>query len=272
MKRRVTALACTAVFAIGAAACGSGAGGPATISIGALQQAADNSQRADTQSFEFTADLDVKGQSLAMHGSGVVAGDGTSGRLAMSIPSVGDIQEILTPDGSYIDMGAALGTRLPDGKRWVFMSYADLSGQGGADLQSLRGDGGQTSSQALEYLQATSGDVEKVGEDTVNGSPATHYVTHVDYGEWSEQHMPDATPEQKAAVAKLGVVPMDVWIDGQDRVVKLSFEVGAPGLGGDGGRMKMTMQITGFGAPLDVQAPPADEVISLSDLQHSSAA
>ena len=34
----------------------------------------------------------------------------------------------------------------------------------------------------------------------------------------------------------------------------------------------MTMEITGFGEPLDVQAPPADEVISQSELQGSSTA
>jgi hypothetical protein len=34
----------------------------------------------------------------------------------------------------------------------------------------------------------------------------------------------------------------------------------------------MTMEITGYDVPLDVQAPPADEVISAAQLQGSSTA
>ena len=270
-RRIVVALtALTLGLALAVTACGSGGTGPATISVGTLRSAAANSQQADTQTFEFTADVDAKSQQLSMEGSGIVASDGKTGKLTMKIGSVGAIEEIITPDGVYIDMGSLLGTKLPDGKRWLFMSSDEIAGQSGTAAQSLQGDTGQTSTQALEYLQATTGNVERVGEDTVNGAPATHYVTHVDYGKWSEEHMPDATTAEKAKVAKLGVVPMDVWINGDDRVVKLSFDVDAASFGG--ARMKMTMEITGFGEPLDVQAPPADEVISQSELQGSSTA
>jgi hypothetical protein len=272
MKRWIAGLSTALVLGLAVTACGSGGTGPATISIATLRSAAANSQRADTQTFEFTADIDAKGQQLSMEGSGIVSSDGKTGRFTMTIPSVGDIEEILTPQGVYLDMGSVMGSKLPDGKRWLFMSADEIAGQAGAAAQSLQGDTGQTSTQALEYLQATTGDVEKVGEDTVNGAPATHYVTHVDYGKWSEEHMPDATAAERAKVAKLGVVRMDVWIDGQDRVVKLTFDLDAAGFGGDGARMKMTMEITDFGEPLDVQAPPADEVVTQSELAGSTKA
>lgn len=84
--------------------------------------------------------------------------------------------------------------------------------------------------------------------------------------------MPDATAAERAKVARLGIVPMDVWIDGHDRVVKLQFDVDASGTAGAGARMKMTMQITGFGGPLDVQPPPADEVVTQAELGGSSTA
>ncbi len=190
----------------------------------------------------------------------------------MTIPPVGDVQEIITPDGVYIDMGSLLGKMLPEGKQWLFMSRAEISGKSGVDLQQLGGQDSQTSTQALEYLQATTGDVEKVGEDTVAGAPATRYKTHMDYGKFSEEHMPNATAAEKAQIAKLGVVPMDVWINGDDRVVKMSFDVEGAGLGSAGGKMRMTMEITAFGEPLDVTPPPADQVITQSELDTSSAA
>jgi hypothetical protein len=209
----------------------------------------------------------MMGQELTMKGSGVVATDGSTGTLTMSIPSVGEMQEIITPDGYYIDMGTLLGSELPDGKRWLFMSYDDLAGESGVDLREPQQQNEQTSTQSLEYLQATTGDVEKVGEDTVAGRPATHYLTHLDYAKFAEEHMPDATAEQREQMAELGVVPIDVWINGDDEVVKMSFDMDASSFGARGATMRMTMEITAFGEPIDVQAPPADEVITQDELE-----
>ena len=267
--RRGVAVAGIAVSALLASACGSS--GPATISIGTLRAAAATSQAAKTQSYDFTADVAAKGEHLTMKGSGVVATDGSAGTLTMDIPPVGSIEERLTPDGIYMDLGSVESGKLPDGKRWLFMSYDDIKAQSGQDLRKLQQQN-QSSTQALEYLQSTSGDVDKVGEDTVNGAPATHYLAHIDYAKYAADKMPDATDAQRAKVAKLGTVPMDVWIDASDHVVKMSFAMDGSQIGTDGASVQMTMTITGYDQPLDVQAPPADEVISASELPGSSSA
>ena len=53
-------------------------------------------------------------------------------------------------------------------------------------------------------------------------------------------------------------MPVDVWIDDQDRVVKVTTT--APDIG------DVTFEITAFGVPVDVQAPPADQVEALPSL------
>jgi hypothetical protein len=244
-----------------------GGGGPATISIRTLRAAAEHSQTADTQTFEFSADISAKGHELTMKGSGIMAGDGKTGKLTMTVPSVGDMHEIITADGIYMELG---GAALPDGKKWLFIGYADIAGRTGVDLQQLQDQQGETSSQVLGYLRATTGDVEKVGDDTVAGAPATHYVTHVDYGKFSEEHMPAA---QRAKIAKLGVVPVDVWINGDDRVVKMAYDVDASATGGQGSKMRMTMEITGFGEPLRRAGPAGRRGVQrVGDLDRSTTA
>ena len=52
--------------------------------------------------------------------------------------------------------------------------------------------------------------------------------------------------------------PVDVWIDDQDRVVKLRGSVPQNG--------EITFEVTAFGVPVDVQAPPADQVVQLPGL------
>jgi hypothetical protein len=62
-------------------------------------------------------------------------------------------------------------------------------------------------------------------------------------------------------------VPVDVWIDDQDRVVKMQMSVQFPGFGGTkGGSIEMTIEITEFGVPVDVPAPPAEEVVPIGEL------
>jgi len=163
-------------------------------------------------------------------------------------------------------MGNLAAGKLPNGKRWLFLSYDDMATKSGHDLRKLK-DQNQSSTQALEYLQSPSGNVEKLGEDTVNGASATHYRADIDYAKFADEKMPDATDAQRAEIAKLGKMSMDVWIDSNDRVVKRSFEMDGSSVGAS---MKMTMEITGYDVPLDVQTPPADEVVSASDILGTS--
>jgi hypothetical protein len=120
-----------------------------------------------------------------------------------------------------------------------------------------------SSTHALDQLRAATGNVETIGQETVNGAAATHYRTELDYAALADstKGLSDA---QVQAMKKLGRVPMDVWIDGEDRVVKMVFAMGGTALGDAGTSVTMTMEITGFGEPLDVVAPPADQTMSLS--------
>jgi hypothetical protein len=57
-----------------------------------------------------------------------------------------------------------------------------------------------------------------------------------------------------------------VCIDGNDRVVKMHLTMDASGFGAGAGTAEVTMQITDFGVPVDVQAPPADQTVDFSEL------
>jgi len=57
-----------------------------------------------------------------------------------------------------------------------------------------------------------------------------------------------------------------VWINDEDRVVKMHLVVDGGSLGASAGTAALTMEITDFGVPVDVQAPPADQTTDLSSL------
>jgi hypothetical protein len=229
MRRTLVAAALLAL-----AGCGSGAVHDAAtdddhVSIRSLQLAADNTQQAESTSFE----MDVRGEMVDLHATGVASADGKTARIVLDAGPMGQVEERVVDGVLYLDAGGT--SALGSGKQWVRL---DLDGLG--DRLGASGlFGTQTPSSALDVLRQLTGDVQQLGDDTVAGRHATQYRATI------ERHGTSA--------------PVDVWVDDDDRVVKLHAEM-PDGLG------EVTMQITGFGVPVDVQAPPPDQVGDLSDL------
>jgi hypothetical protein len=210
-------------------------GGDTSVDIDTIQLAASNTQTAESTRFE----IDLHSDLVDMHASGVASGDGRTGQVVVETAD-GRMEQRMVEGVVYVDFGdAAPGWLAPtDGKRWV---KVDLGGLAGALGQAATGAfGPQTPGSALDMLQELSGDVQVVGEDEIAGHHAVHYRATVDAAGTS--------------------APVDVWIDDQDRVVKM--QVAMPE-----GTGELTMQITEFGAPVDVVAPPPDEVAELPALR-----
>jgi hypothetical protein len=165
--------------------------------------------------------------------SGVVSGDGTTGNIQMDLGKLGRAEERIVNGTVYLRRND-----VPEGadSKWFAIPVDRLRALGGSS--AFRG-AGETPTSSLAMLEDAAGPVAVVGDDTVAGSHATHYRANLTKG--------DTT------------VPIDVWLDDADRVVKLHLT--EPGTGNE-----VTMEITAFGAPVDVQEPPADQVTQLPDL------
>jgi hypothetical protein len=266
MKRRGALAAIVLALATTAAACGSGGGtSDAAVSIETLQAAASNTRAAESSRFTMDMTVGAEGESFAITADGVMAGDGKNGQLTISMPIVGSIEERIVDGVFYMDLGSFPGAPDDVAGKWVELDPAQLEGQGGM-LGDLAGQAETNSpKQGLEYLQGLSGDVEDLGQEDVNGVTATHYRASIDYAKVLDQ-LPDASAETRDAFAKLGVVPADVWIDGQDRVVKMHMTIDGSAFGGSAGTAELTMELSDFGIPVDVQPPPADQTVDISEL------
>jgi hypothetical protein len=213
--------------------------------------------------------VDADSKSTTIHGEGVVDGDGKNGQITLTVPSAGTIDERIVDGTVYIDFGSLLGTDL-GGKQWVKIGVDDLKQQSGGALGGLADEAGSTGpTQGLEYLQGLSGDVQKVGDDTVAGEHATHYRAAIDYTKVAAKLPEDSKARDQ--LSKLGTVPADVWINDHDQVVKMQFAIDGTAFGAAGGKVDLTVEITDFGVPVDVQAPPADQTIDFSSLGSLSA-
>jgi hypothetical protein len=266
MKRRGAFIGFVIALALGAAACGSGGTGEAAVSIKTLQAAASNSQAAESSRFTMDMTVDVEGEPITITVDGVMAGDGKTGQLNVSMPIVGSIEERIVDGVIYMNLGSFPGASAElDGKQWVKLDLEQLQQHDGM-LGDLADQAESNSPrQGLEYLQGLSGDVQNVGEETVGGQPATHYRASIDYTKVLDE-LPNASQETRDAFTKLGTVPADVWIDGQDRVVKMHLTIDGGSFGAGAGTAEMTMELTDFGVPVDVQAPPEDQTVDFATL------
>ena len=102
----------------------------------------------------------------------------------MELPGSGKLEELIVDDALYMNLdGLPIGNQgVPAGKHWVRIGFGDVAGQLGLNLDDLRNQArSSTPASGLQYLQGLSGDVERVGDDTINGEHATHYRASIDY-------------------------------------------------------------------------------------------
>ncbi len=274
MKRRGALGAIVVALAITAAACGSGTTGNAAVSIKTLKAAATNTQDASSYQFTMKMKVTAPGATQELAADGAMAADGSQMQFTMDFAGLGTFEMRVVDQTFYMNMGDLPGasSKLPDGKRWISVTFDELKSQTGVDFQQLLDQAQQTSpTQGLQYLQGLSGDVTKVGDDTVNDEHAVHYQASIDYSKLGDKldEFPDSVRKR---VEALPPVPVDVWINDQDQVVKLdmTIDVGAMGFE-ENGKVDMTMELHSFGEPVDIQPPPADETVDVSTLTSQEA-
>ena len=277
MRRRLIALVLPVVSIAVLAGCGGGGGTEAkAVSVQTVQLAAENTQAAESTQFTMTITVGSGTRRQAVKASGVGSGDGRLGRVVIEGPDGTSIEELIVDDAIYMNLdGLPAATEgIPDGKHWLRIGFDDLADQLGLDLGELRDQArSSTPTSGLEYLQGLSGDVTRVADDTINGEHATRYRATLDYSLVADK-LDGLSAEAKGQLRKLGTVPADVWIDDHDRVVKMHYTITGSAVGADSASRtaEVTTQITAFDVPVDVQAPPADDVIDITDLPGSEGA
>jgi hypothetical protein len=108
------------------------------------------------------------------------------------------------------------------------------------------GPGGPRPDEVLDLLRNSSKKVEELGDDEIRGVTADHYRAHIDdkmVGEDTDLYGPQ------------GLV-IDAWIDDEGLLRRLRIP-----FGGAEGPVEV-IDLYDFGVPVDIEEPPADEVVS----------
>jgi predicted small lipoprotein YifL len=244
---------------------GCGSGG--ALSLDPVAAAATKTAAEQTFKVEYSMDMTMMGQKMSFGGTGAFDGGRNAAQMTVDLSKLplpsganGAATIVVTDGVMYMKM-PFLSSQLPGAKPWVKLDLRSAAKSAGIDLGSF---GAVDPKQGLQQLLA-SGDVKKVGTETIDGVETTHYHAVIDIARAGKMPAQERRKLRQLLKGMNGRTPVDVWIgaDGRVRRESTSFEYGA---GLQSAQASMTMNFTDFGTPVDVTVPAADEVTDLQSL------
>jgi hypothetical protein len=293
LVNRELAKALTALGAVGALAAGgvavSGCGASATLDP--IARAAEVTSQQTGARISLTTQISsasLPSSGFAITASGYVDNRDNSGEMRVNMSGLpgasefpggggGTIQMIFQYPVIYMNMPQLAG-ELPEGKTWMKLDLSKAASAAGINLSQLPSLEQTNPTQLLEYLRASSGGVATVGSESLDGVTTTHYRGALQLSSILD-HLPPS--EQAAAKSALdtvdgtGAIPVDVWVDAQDRVRRVQMSIAASSPTGTTGSVAgaapsvsdtVTIDFTSFGSIPPIVPPPASEVFDASTL------
>lgn len=217
-------------------------------------------------SYRFEMDMDIEGASYDASGAAEYGTDIDQVDMTMTMsmplddldPDAGNGQlEMLLVDGQiYMSFPPELG--LPVDKPWL-----TVDPEGGDPISQAFGAMSEqmVDSAALQRKLAEQAEliaVEELGSDTADGVAVTKYRITLSADDLVEFMEIPGTEGMSAENAPFDEAEYTLWLDSGFLLRKL--EAGLDGL------KYMDMRFFGFGEPVDVEAPPADQVTDFASL------
>ena len=251
--------------------------------VTALRAAPEAAAEAGTAQFEMVMEMAATGETFEIVATG--AFDDAAQQMAMSM-DMGSLVERLADaprevpegfDGATMELVADGDTAYVKSpllnlfigtSGWLSMSAEEL----GAGAEQL-GVGANDPASIVEALRGIGGAPEVVDVDEdVRGVPTTHYRASVSLADALADVPESERVEVQAALEQLGdlegaEIAVDAWIDADGLPRRMEVDMGSAfgALIGDGATMTMTLDLFGFGEPVDIEVPPAAEVTPISE-------
>ncbi|MFF7732543.1 hypothetical protein [Streptomyces sp. NPDC007984] len=232
--------------------------------LAALRSAERATEHAESARVE---SMTTMGSLMSMTADGTLRwSDGITGTLTIRYTggSVADAMRRLgttsmearyLPEAYYARLGEKFAEQT-GGKRWIRYAYEDLdalAGDSGAHLgDQMRST---TPNQSVKLL-LSSGDVRKVGEETVRGRSATHWS-----GTVAAADVTDTDLREQLTEAGVTTQSVDIWIDRRNLLVKKVEKAQTAT-----GRLTQTAHYADYGVPVRAERPPASDTGDFEDL------
>jgi hypothetical protein len=182
------------------------------------------------------------------------------------------LEVIQDGDVAYVHF-PLLAKQLPAGKTWVKGDAKTLSSADTGQLKQFGSLAGTDPRDIFGMLKAVSGPIEAVGTDEIRGVETSHYRATIDTAKL-EKLVPAAQRQslggfdQSVQQSGLTEIPLEIWIDSEQRVRKLSVDVDGKQPGTPMAmKASLVVELYDYGKALDLDLPPADQVADAATLK-----
>jgi hypothetical protein len=225
-----------------------------------LAGAVNNNNKA--KSAKITMQGTTAGQTLTGDGAFSVDGSNAAVKMTMNIGAMGQIEMVIVDKAFYMKMPASLAGQggLSADKPWIKISANGtdaLSKSLGPMLEKM-GDNFDISKQMAQLKDA--GEITKSAKETLDGAETTHYWIKIDMLKAIAATQTDPQLKQAAedAAKKAGstTADMQMWVSADNLPLQIKMTMPAAA----GQNVDMTVKYSDWGKPVDIKAPPADQV------------
>ena len=231
-----------------------------------VAQAAGNSAKASSAKVTMDGTIEGEGKRIPLAGNGDFDFKRKRGTFALTVSIPGQdplaVDEVVDGQVVYVK-SKAFARALPDGKDWLKIDLVKAGQKEGVDVSSLQQLGaGNDPTQFLKYLEKSGAKPQKVGRDDVKGTSATKYRATIDLARLARQSDDSAvrrSVEQLRTLTGSTRLPVEVWIDDQQRVVRehIAYTIAKPTrIATD-----LTIEFSDYGRPVSVEVPPASRTL-----------
>jgi len=275
VKRRLALLPLLALVVL-ATACGT----RDALELDPVASAASKTDEAGSSRVAFEARTIGLGRDFVLKGEGAFDYEAGSGTLQLDasalVPGAGDGRIELRSVGSklFLRVPESLAAWLPTPKRWVALGVGkslDAFGLGSVNPNGLQ----QDPAELLRLLRASSAEVKESGSAVVRGVGTTRYTAKLDLAKAVDANAESLglTERERAQLRQaveelrresgLDAIPVEVYIDSEGMLRRTSLTLTLE-LEGRRVSLAQTTDYYDFGADVDVQAPPASQVLDLN--------
>ncbi len=275
--RRLLFVVTAVVLSVVSLACGGG-DAEETSPESALAQVAANTagSGAARVSSTVTRMIESLADPLTMTGEGVVDFASQRSQITMDLSELaaatgglvgGEMESRLVDLVIYMRFPPGLA-QLPSGKSWVRLDLRAGAEALGIDVQALMQQAGTDPTQWLDFIESAGDDFTVVGEEEVRGVPTTHYRGTIDFRKLAAEGPENLRETYESMIELSGVdeVRMEIWLDDEGRARRYEYDQPLPSSGTVQGTQTVTTEYYDFGVEVDVEPPPADQVIDVSEL------
>lgn len=276
--RRIAASVATLALAVSLVACsdnsngdaqnsgsGNGANEAATNLVALAKQVGDQTGESSTAHMKFSGDA---GQ-MKITGEGDMQLGGADPAMAMEMDTgeTGKMSMVLLDGVLYMKLPAELSQ---SGKPWIKIDSKDKSNPLAQVLSSVVEQMRQNADPraSLEQFQEA-GEITSSAQEELNGEQTTHYKITVDVKKLADsQKDPTLKKAMQTAIdSGLKDFPVELWLNGDNLPVRMTIQMPtADPTSGKSVPVNVQVDYSKWGEPVDIQAPPADQVGELPNV------